>query len=74
MELALTLGILAGIAEAESLQDKATFEEPPGWRLFKADSTDRAITRLYLLRKDQLNSRVHPSNALSQYYPVPKGG
>jgi hypothetical protein len=55
----------------EGWHNKVTFEAPSNWKMLKSGATDKAVTKLYLLRKDKIGLKIHPSNALLQYYPVP---
>lgn len=73
MAVMLQLIAFNGVICAATWHEKATFEAPSGWKLLKANSTDKAVTRLFLLRKDRIGGKMHPSNALFQYYPVPSG-
>lgn len=69
--IVLVLASVANSSEFEEWHNKVTFKAPSNWKLVNSKATKKAVAKLYLLRKDKIGSKIHPSNALLQYYPVP---
>ena len=72
VSLLLLIALIPSGVRSETWQSKVSFEVPASWKLLKSKTTDTVVVKLYLIRKDIIGPQTHASNALVQYYPVPK--